>query len=35
MLGLRVLGVSGSPRQGGNTDDAVMEALAVAREAGC
>jgi multimeric flavodoxin WrbA len=35
MSGLRVLGVSGSPRQGGNTDDAVMEALAVAREAGC
>ncbi len=35
MLGLRVLGVSGSPRQGGNTDDAVMEALAVARQEGC
>ena len=35
MLGLRVLGVSGSPRQGGNTDDAVMEALAVAHQARC
>jgi len=35
MLGLRVLGASGSPRSGGNTDDAVMEALAVARQAGC
>jgi multimeric flavodoxin WrbA len=35
MLGLRTLGVSGSPRQGGNTDDAVMEALAVAQQAGC
>jgi len=35
MLGLRTLGVSGSPRQGGNTDDAVMEALAVAHQAGC
>jgi len=35
MIGLRVLGVSGSPRQDGNTDGAVMEALAAAQQAGC
>jgi multimeric flavodoxin WrbA len=35
MFGYRALGVSGSPRQGGNTDDAIMEALAVAQQAGC
>jgi multimeric flavodoxin WrbA len=34
VLGLRVLGVSGSPREGGNTDAAVMEGLAVAQAAG-
>jgi multimeric flavodoxin WrbA len=34
MTGLRVLGVSGSPREGGNTDSAVMEALAAARAGG-
>jgi multimeric flavodoxin WrbA len=34
LIGLRVLGVSGSPREGGNTDAAVMEALAVASDLG-
>ena len=34
MSGLRVLGVSGSPREGGNTDAAVLEALAVASDLG-
>lgn len=35
MTGHRVLGVSASPRQGGNTDDAVKRALEIARQAGC
>jgi multimeric flavodoxin WrbA len=34
MLGSRVLGVSGSPREGGNTDAAVMAGLAIAQAAG-
>lgn len=34
MAGLRVLGVSGSPREGGNTDAAVMAGLAIAQAAG-
>lgn len=34
MVGLRVLGVSGSPREGGNTDAAVMAGLSVAQAAG-
>jgi len=34
LVGLRVLGVSGSPREGGNTDAAVLEALAVASDLG-
>ena len=34
MIGLRALGVSGSPRANGNSDSAVMEALAVAQAAG-
>ena len=34
MPGLRALGVSGSPRANGNSDSAVMEALAVAQGAG-
>ncbi len=34
MVGLRVLGVSGSPREGGNTDAVVMEALSVASHLG-
>ena len=34
MPGFGVLGVSGSPREGGNTDSAVMEALAVAQTSG-
>jgi len=34
MAGLRVLGVSGSPREGGNTDAAVMGGIAVAQAAG-
>ncbi|MGQ9729747.1 MAG: flavodoxin family protein [Candidatus Zipacnadales bacterium] len=34
MIAYRVLGVSASPRRGGNTEDAIMEALATAQQLG-